>query len=465
MNVTGIIFALGLPSALGILLFSIIVPAGIAGRVSLVTGYGLVGGLVLVTLLMRAADAIGLPLTVGYTSGVIAVTAGLLMAVKLFLPGREVADRYLAPERPPFASIEGLLAGLLLLLIAVRVISLGIEVYHRPLFPFDATMHWATKARVWFETAEIAPFVDNARWLTLGGEGVFTDHHPGYPATIPLIQVWMSLAKGGWSESLINLPWLLCLLGLGLAFYGQALQAGSSSVAALVFCYLLLSMPLVNTHVALAGYADLFLGACYCLAVMAFFNWSVNQQAWQGILAVLAALSCLLIKNEGFYWLLTLLPGVVAVFLPPRKALVFLTVGLVSLIVILAVFPRDLVIAGHSMETLNIYFRPAALAGIRDSLFVVDSWHLFGYMFLGLLTWAAIRAGSELKKFTGLAAVLFSALVLFLCLFLFTKYSAGAVRLTAVGRISLHLVPAFMFCCMLLWREVVAQQDEASSAN
>ena len=29
----------------------------------------------------------------------------------------------------------------------------------------------------------------------------------------------------------------------------------------MAFSYLLLSMPLINTHVALAGYADLFLGA------------------------------------------------------------------------------------------------------------------------------------------------------------------------------------------------------------
>ena len=67
-------------------------------------------------------------------------------------------------------------------------------------------------------------------------------------------------------------------LGLGAAFYGHARAAGASPVTALAFTYMLLSMPLLNTHVALAGYADLLLGACYCAAIMAFHNWSVTRE-------------------------------------------------------------------------------------------------------------------------------------------------------------------------------------------
>ncbi len=82
-------------------------------------------------------------------------------------------------------------------------------------------MHWATKARVWFEYNRIVPFVTKDAWLEMGGAGVFTDRHPDYPVTVPLLQVWMNLALGHWDESLMNLPWLLCLIALGSAFYGQ----------------------------------------------------------------------------------------------------------------------------------------------------------------------------------------------------------------------------------------------------
>ena len=47
-------------------------------------------------------------------------------------------------------------------------------------------------------------------------------------------------------------------------------------------------------------------------------------------------------------------------------------------------------------------------------------------------------------ELSGMAAALFSAIVLLLLLFLFTRYSLGAMRFTAVGRINLHLVPP---CC------------------
>ena len=82
MTLMAIIYALGLPSLLGMLLISSIVPAAVAGRPSLVTGYGLVSGLILVTLLMRTADFIGLPLTIGYTSGAAAIFAGLLLLLR-----------------------------------------------------------------------------------------------------------------------------------------------------------------------------------------------------------------------------------------------------------------------------------------------------------------------------------------------------------------------------------------------
>ena len=92
----------------------------------------------------------------------------------------------------------------------------------------------------------------------------------------------MNLATGRWDESLMNLPWLLCFIALGAAFYSQLRNAGVSPAIGMAFSYFLLSMPLINTHVALAGYADLFLGAAYCGALMAFHNWVSTKTALAG---------------------------------------------------------------------------------------------------------------------------------------------------------------------------------------
>ncbi len=465
MDWLGILFALGLPAALGILVVGLIVPAGAMSRTPLVIGYGLITGLIAVTLLMRLLDFLGFALSPASIFSAAMIAALPLIAYATFGPPRAVSGADTPAGWAAGRGVENLLAGFLLCLIVLRVSLLAMEIYLRPVYPFDATMHWATKARVWFELAQIAPFVENGQWLRVGGDGVYTDHHPDYPATIPLLQAWMSLALGRWSESLINLPWLLGFVGLGFAFFAQARQAGSTPAAALVFTYLLLSMPLLNTHVALAGYADLFLGIGYCLAVMAFYNWSVGRQRWQLVLAALMAGACPLIKNEGFFWLLTFLPGLVVVFLPARQVVILLSAGLLSLGLVLLVLPGDMVIAGHSLEQLNLHFRPEALGGLRDSLLVGDSWHLFPYLLLGLVVLAAFRPGPAMENLSAIALVLASALVLFLVLFLFTKYAGGATRLTAGGRISLHLAPALLFFCLLLYGRLARNTTGESASD
>lgn len=464
MEALFIIVALVLPALLGVLWLDLFVPQAIGGRTALVWGNGLLAGLLVIPLLMRLLDALGVPLSFAATTW---TASGLILLATLahLKKQKKPADRALQQSAwHHLPQSHKILIAFIGALLAVRMTTLGLELIWRPLFPWDATMHWATKARVWFDAGSIVPFVENHQWLELGGEGVFTDHHPGYPITTPLLQVWMNSAIGRWDESLMNLPWLLCLLGLGAAFFGQARASGAGLVVALVFCYFLLSMPLINTHVALAGYADLFLGACYCAALMAFHNWSVQKQLWQAGMAVFFALSCTLIKNEGIYWLLTFIPALVVVLMPARRAALLLSCLLLAVIALLAVFPPDLAVAGHSLNRLNLYYRPQALAGIRSIFWVHDNWHLFAYLLVFVLPAGLIKSGRHASNYLGIIAVLASAVGLFLILFLFTGYAGGAMYFTAVGRISVQLVPSLMFLGMLLSGELLATARGKPSA-
>jgi len=455
MDTIYILLALALPLFLGGLWLNVFVPVTTPGRAALVWGNGLLIGLLAIPLLMRLLDTVGVPLSFLATASLTGVLILIALLANMFWRPATVAE----PVPPSgFTGLPGpykLLFMFLFLLIALRVVTLGLELLERPLFPWDATMHWATKARVWFDAAEIVPFVENDQWLELGGEGVFTDHHPGYPITTPLLQVWMNLATGRWDESLMNLPWLLCLVALGAAFYGQMRAAGTGPTMAIAFTYMLLSMPLINTHVALAGYADLFLGTCYCAAIMAFHNWSVRRQAWQAVLALVFALSCTLIKNEGLFWLLTFIPALVVVFLPGRRAAILLAFLLLTVLVLLLLLPGDFAVAGHSLDRLGLRYRPKALPGLTRSIWVHASWHLFGYLLLCLLPLGLIVARRKTGGYLGITTALACAVGLFLVLFLFTGYASGAVRFTAVGRISVQLVPGLLFLVALLCNEVL----------
>ncbi|CAN0606218.1 unnamed protein product, partial [Ectocarpus sp. 12 AP-2014] len=169
----------------------------------------------------------------------------------------------------------------------------SVETIISPLFGWDATMHWATKAKVWFDHRELVPFVDTQVWLELPPDSAkFTDHHPAYPPTVSLLQLWMALSVGRWSETVINWPWPMMLLSMWLIVYGHGRVLGVSRPSALVFAYFVISLPMVGTHVALAGYADLLLGLSYLAACLCLMDWGRSGRREMLILAVAMALLC-----------------------------------------------------------------------------------------------------------------------------------------------------------------------------
>lgn len=428
----------------------------------LVTGYGILIGLLLAPVILRLLDAAGLPLS----SVPFAVAAALLAlgaygvfwrSVRTTTIATGVSGNERTSSRP-----EQLVLLVFGILTAIHLALIGYEVIMRPLFPFDATMHWATKARVWFEHAQIVPFVETQEWLDLGGAGVYTDHHPAYPPTIPLLQVWMSLVLGRWDESLINLPWWILAVSLAFSFFGQARAVGVGAVTASVFTYFLMSIPLLNTHVALAGYADLFLGATYASALMSLHRWQQVREPKHLVLAIVLALLCTQIKNEGLFWAATLVPAVLFVLMPSRWIIRGAVSGMVAMIALLVLWPHDLIVAGHSLEQLRLGIRMESLPALGRMLVGFESWHLMGYLLL-LLPFGMLAIRKQLGNHSALAVALASAVLLFVVLFVFTKYSGGAIRQSAAGRIGLHLTPGLMFLAMLVWHSFLVSRGVASS--
>ncbi len=463
MAYLNMIVALLLPVLLGTCWVALIVPPTTPGRLPLVWGSGVLAGLLVIPILMRLLSALGLP--PGFYPAAMLAAALLLVALTIHKHRTHLSPAVNTYSAPTASVLSRVLLLCLCALLMLRVVGLGIELVLHPLFPWDATMHWSTKSRVWFELGMLAPFVENDEWLRRAGEAVYTDHHPDYPATIPLLQLWMSSALGRWDESLMNLPWWLCYMAMGSGFYGQARVAGATRNTALFFTYLLLSMPLLNTHVALAGYADLFLGACYGAAIMALSNWSQGRQQWQGVLALFFGLCCMLIKNEGVYWFFTLIPAVALVLIPFRRLVVIGVAGAALLIVAVMLMPQDLVFAGHTLEGLNIGFRDKTPQALATSIYFHDSWHLLGYMLSALLVTCLLNYRQVLVLHFPALAALACALVLCAVLFTWTKYASGAVGFTAVGRIGLHLVPSLTFISLLLWLGIRSYSRGSPSGN
>jgi hypothetical protein len=455
-------FALLLPVLMGIAWLNVLVPAEVPARPALVMGTGCLLGLLLLPQLMRLLSGVGLGLDFATTVAAIGVLTVLPLIGHRW---RRAGAGGAAVPSVRLSPAQSLLCALLLALIGLRLVGLGMEVSWRPLFPWDATMHWATKARVWFEHGDMVPFIGPGQWLEIGGEGAYTDRHFDYPVTIPLLQVWMNLATGQWNESLMNLPWILCMAGLGAAFYGQLRLSGLDVTIATVFSYFLLSLPLLNSHVALAGYADLFLGATYCCALMALHNWTVHRKAWLAVLTLAFAAFGPLVKNEGIIWSLTLLPAVLTSFIGRRQTAEILLLVILGGILMALVLPPDMVIAGHRLSSLTPEFNAEAIPWLITSILLHDSWHLLGYMMLILLPLGIVMPGAMLRSYLGLSTALGCAVAGFLYLFLFTGFSWGAVNFTATGRLELQLAPALLFLCALIFDDLCRRENILAPAR
>lgn len=429
----------------------------IPGGAALALGYGYVLGLLTVTLLLRIQAALGWRLD---------VTAPLIIMALLALAGGGRLWRRLtlhpplpgppAPRGRETSHWQWLLFVLLLGWLGWRFATLAQEIWLRPLYPWDAWTTWAVRPRVWAELREWIPFVAPELWLADPTGSAYTIEAWTYPWTVPLLALWPTLALGAWNETAANLPWLGAALALGFGFYGQARWWGASPLIALIFTWLLLSLPLLDTHIALAGYADFWLATVFGLAVIAFWQWARTGDRGQGILALLLALACPLLKLEGAVWLLLFIPALLAVWLrgwPLRivaTAVAILGIGwwgaggvAFTLPGLGAVRLTPALIQVPLLGTFNLGYR-GSWDPVLNNFFILANWHLFWYLALIGAGLAVVRRPVERWQRAQLIFIITSLAALFV-LFFMTDAQRWAEYYTSINRVFLEFIPALLF--------------------
>ncbi|HEY2864191.1 MAG TPA: hypothetical protein VGK37_11285 [Casimicrobiaceae bacterium] len=459
MEYLGLAAGLVLPWLLGVaLLFALGWPRPAAGgTAALRVGFGYCIGAILLTLWMRFLSAAGVAfgwLSIGLSVAIMtaalagfAYRAGRIHSVDV----RALIDSLL---RPPLARWQRMVWIGLLAWLALRCLLLALDIAWQPLYPWDAWVQWATKARVWYELGRIAPFVGAEPWFASHG-GAYFDAAPNNPATIPLLQVWSCIALGRWDDSAMNWPWLLLLIALVCAVYGALRGEGVPQLGALLGAYLVGSLPLLDTHAALAGYADLPMATIYTAAVLAFYRWAMRRDWRDATLALGLALSCPLIKIAGVVWALTLAPGVV-VALTPRRGLSAVAVAYaLGLFVLLALTRTTVVILGYR---LHAEFDPG-WRSFSDAYLLSGSWNLLWYGAIVLAIVGARRlvaprlAPLSVVVGTGIGLVLFDTW--------FLNASGWMNELTTLNRATLPIAPLVVLLGTLLWREFASDTRPA----
>ncbi|MDQ5910364.1 MAG: hypothetical protein QG599_2460 [Pseudomonadota bacterium] len=468
--------ALGIPWLAGTLWVRALWRKSLAGGWPLAWGYGYFLGLLAAILLLRIQAMIGWPLDwaeptlilafLGLVGGGLAWRRGGFTFHSLDKVRGGFTFHSLDKEgwRVAPGWFERGLFILLLIWLGWRLILLAQEVWLRPLYPWDAWTTWGVRARVWSELRELVPFVSPEQWLADASGSAYTLHAWQYPDAVSLLALWPTLAFGGWNESIAHLPWLGAAPALGLGFYGQARLWGAAPLTALIFVWLLLSLPMLNTHVALAGYADLWLAAVFGLAVGALLQWARTGDRWQGVLALLLALACPWLKREGLIWALLLIPAATVVWTPRRYwpwlgggVLLTLILWWVSGGIVFTVAgwgevwltPEVMQLPGLGRFEWHYH---AVGEPVARNLLILGNWHLLGYLLLIALLWGLPKIFAEPWRLAGML-VTGSGLFMLFALFFLTDAYLWAVQYTSINRVFLHFAPALLFWALTVFQE------------
>lgn len=441
-----------LPLAAGIALWLAVVPRRGPGWLAAAAGHGSLFGLLLAALAtdgFARADTAHAWTRAAVPLAILAVAAGFAASRRLRRRARVAAEKVENANK----WIMGLLA--------VALGSLGFrgwlmlrEIWLRPTFPWDAWDAWAVKSKTWFLLGHYAPFVSMPDWLAHPARELYTGVAWTYPATLAWMQVWFASAAGGWIEPQVNLPWFALWIGLLLGHYGQWRALGLDRVRSLAAMYALGSLPLLDVHVALAGYADLWLATLLGCAALAWLRWRRERDVGQLVVAIACALLLPAIKLEGAVWLMLCVTVAIYDVLPKRvrrwmlgaAVAVALLLAFVSRVALpipglgwVEISPSRIVVP--ALGTYALHFEPAALRSLLDALFVQPNWHLLWWLApcIAIWRWRALSADASLRH---LGAFVLLGFVFLLFLFVCTDASRWAESYTAVNRLILQLVPA-----------------------
>ena len=391
----------------------------------------------------------------------IAILAGLgLLLQRLFPNSSSTATSSLLPARQD-SLLFRFLFWFFIIGIGFHLFFCAVDVFYRPVYPWDAWTTWVYRAKVWFYDGNVYQLSGPHQWLNDPAAARYAINANMYPAFPSLIPLWAALSLGSWSDTLVNTPVIACGIALCLAIYGACRESGVNRLGSIIAAYAFISVPLIGAHIALAGYADIWLAGFTGLGFIALINGLVQSNRVQLTLGLLLLVLGCTVKMEGLVWLVAAITLLIFYYIPNKK-------GLLGVIVALIFAALVLWQSGHtafdipSLGTIGVkagkVYVPY-LGSYQLHLYDVIPFYFNSFVrqgnwnILWTITLLSLVALSFLQD-RRLRKALLGFFVLFVCtqLFIFglTEKGAYAATGTALNRVLLPFLPVVIFAVVLI---------------
>lgn len=417
-------------------------------------GYGYFLGLVFLVPLVQIAFYLDIQSTaafVGTGLGLFSLVGGLLL-------WRRYAAGYLnlSPYRSEARSHSSILLIMLVFLVLLHLYFSALDAFARPVFPWDAWTTWVYRAKVWYLNHAIVPMQGASAWLSADGELGYSINAYAYPEAVSLVFLWPPLVTGVWSDALATLGGWTAGVAIALALYGQSRAVGGSLLGGAIIAYLFLSLPLVGAHLALPGYADIFMAGFAGLGLVSLLRWGADRSCLSElVLGMLLLAFSIMIKREGVVWFAVGLAYIVLQIFPWRWLLLL---GLSLAIAWLLGFQSvDIPLLGQIGIKNGMLHVPLVGAMpvqahdissvIASNLFTNGSWSLLFYVLVLVLILSAFYRSAGVVAVAPVYLLILGAIVV---IFGFSPEARWAEDNTAINRLLIQVLPALLMGLGLL---------------
>lgn len=241
------------------------------------------------------------------------------------------------------------------------------EVWHNPLMAWDAVWAWGIDTN-----QQLMVALSDAPSMTVRST---------HPATLVMVSMWSAYWSGGSEHAILVFgPWGVMYLGMLFVTLGLMLALTGSQLLAMALTAMMMSAPMIESHGALGGYADLWvMGGLVAGMGMLIALRSEGKTPILWLTAVALVLSVATLKNNSaVYSVIVLLSMALAILLTIRRK----WLGYVALVGVLAGLAYGL-IWGVSLDIgpLNVVYSAEANTvrlGNRTSALAQVSWTEIG---------------------------------------------------------------------------------------